>query len=79
MLVPVPFSDRLMLFTGYITSMILFTCYSAILVSILATMEPMLPFADFEELLQNPDWNLGVRTNTALADSLAVVSFITII
>ena len=69
---PAPFSGKVMLFTAYATSMILFTCYSAVLVSILTTMAPTLPFRDFKEMLENPDWNLGVRTNTALADALAV-------
>ena len=57
---------------GFFTSMILYTCYSAILVSILTTMSPTLTFTNFEELRNHPDWLIGVRTNTALADALAV-------
>lgn len=65
-------SGRIVFFAGFWTGLILFTCYSAILVSILTTRQPQLPFRNFEGLLENPDWNLGVRTNTALADALAV-------
>ncbi|XP_069970501.1 glutamate receptor ionotropic, kainate glr-3-like [Penaeus vannamei] len=72
MVEPRPMSGRIVFFAGYWTGLILFTCYSAILVSILTTRQPQLPFRDFEGLLNNPDWNLGVRTNTALADALAL-------
>ena len=71
---PQPFSAKLMFVTGFIVNMVLFTCYGGVLVSILTTMKPRLPFRDFEELQKRPDWNLGVRTNTALADFLAVIS-----
>ncbi|XP_042867604.1 glutamate receptor ionotropic, delta-1-like [Penaeus japonicus] len=69
---PRPMSGRIVFFAGFWTGLILFTCYSAILVSILTTRQPQLPFRNFEGLLENPDWNLGVRTNTALADALAL-------
>ena len=69
---PRPMSGKIVFFSGFWMGMILVTCYSAILVSILTTRQPQLPFKNFEGLLQQPDWNLGVRTNTALADSLAV-------
>lgn len=69
---PAPVSGKLMLFTSFATSLVLFNSYSGMLVSILTTMTPRLPFTDFEGLLQHPEWNLGVRTNTALADALAV-------
>ncbi|KAK3876549.1 hypothetical protein Pcinc_018677 [Petrolisthes cinctipes] len=69
---PKPMSGKLVFFSGLWMGLILLTCYSAMLVSILTTRQPQLPFKDFQELLQNPDWNLGVRTNTALADSLAL-------
>lgn len=69
---PEPVSGKIVFFSGLWMGLILLTCYSAILVSILTTRQPQLPFRDFVGLLQHPDWNLGVRTNTALADSLAV-------
>ncbi|XP_042230992.1 glutamate receptor ionotropic, delta-1-like [Homarus americanus] len=69
---PRPVSGKIVFFSGMWMGMILLTCYSAILVSILTTRQPKLPFKDFQALLDNPDWNLGVRTNTALADSLAL-------
>lgn len=69
---PRPVSGKIVFFSGFWMGMILLTCYSAILVSILTTRQPQLPFKDFQGLLEQPDWNLGVRTNTALADSLAV-------
>ncbi|XP_076051305.1 glutamate receptor ionotropic, delta-1-like [Oratosquilla oratoria] len=69
---PKPASGKIVFFMGFWAGMILFTCYSAILVSILTTMQPQLPFKNFEGLLESPDWNLGVRTNTALADALAL-------
>ena len=69
---PQPLCAQIMFIVGYLSSLILYTCYSAILVSILTTMKPSLPFSNFEELRERPDWNVGVRTNTALADALAV-------
>ncbi|XP_068219052.1 glutamate receptor ionotropic, kainate glr-3-like isoform X2 [Palaemon carinicauda] len=69
---PKPVSGKIVFFSGFWSGMILYTCYSAILVSILTTRQPQLPFADFSGLLKKPDWNLGVRTNTALSDSLAL-------
>lgn len=69
---PKAVSGKIVYFSGYWTGMILLTCYSSILVSILTTRQPQLPFTDFVGLLKRPDWNLGVRTNTALSDSLAL-------
>ncbi|XP_063876644.1 glutamate receptor ionotropic, kainate glr-3-like isoform X2 [Scylla paramamosain] len=69
---PRPVSGKIVFFSGLWMGLVLLTCYSAILVSILTTRQPQLPFKDFEGLLKNPNWNLGVRTNTALADSLAL-------
>ncbi|XP_071515842.1 glutamate receptor ionotropic, kainate glr-3-like [Panulirus ornatus] len=71
---PRPVSGKIVFFSGFWMGMILLTCYSAILVSILTTRQPQLPFKDFQGLLKQPDWNLGVRTNTALADSLALAA-----
>ncbi|KAB7499673.1 hypothetical protein Anas_14446, partial [Armadillidium nasatum] len=42
----------------------------SMLVSILTTMQPTLPFSNFEDLRKLPDWQLGTVTNSALTDLL---------
>ena len=61
-----------MMWTSYCNNLILLACYSGVLVALLATLTPQLPFQDFDGLIQRPNWDLAVRTNTAQADVLSV-------
>ncbi|KAB7495134.1 hypothetical protein Anas_13380 [Armadillidium nasatum] len=63
-------SGKLVMVTSSLCSLILYTCYSAMLVSILTTMQPTLPFSNFEDLRKLPDWQLGTVSNSALTDLL---------
>ncbi|KAA0200245.1 Ionotropic receptor 197 [Hyalella azteca] len=65
-------SERLLWFFVYWTSVLLFTSYSAVLIALLTTVRPTLPFTDFESLLLRPDWNLVIVQNRALSDYLAL-------
>ncbi|RXG52833.1 Glutamate receptor ionotropic, delta-2 [Armadillidium vulgare] len=55
-----------------LTSLVIFTRYSALLVSILATLQTNLPFRSFKDLQKLPDWKLGVLQSSAMFDILSM-------
>ncbi|KAL7633537.1 UNVERIFIED_CONTAM: hypothetical protein RMT77_016070 [Armadillidium vulgare] len=59
---PKSFSCQFFLTVGYLSSLILYTCYSSLLVSILTTFTPTLPFDDLEDLSEKPEWKLGIES-----------------
>jgi hypothetical protein len=58
-------SGRILIFTSYVTSLVLMASYSACLVSSLAVQRHDLPFRDLQGLLHDDSYRLGVLRNTS--------------
>ena len=58
-------SGRIIIFTSYMTSLVLLAAYSAFLISILAVQRQELPFRDLQGLLNDGSYRLGVVPNTS--------------
>ncbi|RXG55431.1 hypothetical protein Avbf_11522, partial [Armadillidium vulgare] len=67
---PKSVSGQITIVVGSLTILVIFTCYSALLVSFLATLKPVYPFRDFYDLRKRPDWKLGSSGHSALKDFL---------
>ncbi|RXG61929.1 Xanthine dehydrogenase, partial [Armadillidium vulgare] len=65
-------SNMLALAVSNLTSLVIFTRYSALLVSILATLQTNLPFRNFKDLQKLPEWKLGVLQSSAMFDLLSM-------
>jgi hypothetical protein len=53
-------SVRIVILTSYMTSLVLMAAYSAFLISSLAVQHQHLPFRDFQGLLHDGSYKLGV-------------------
>ena len=58
-------SGRIVIFTTYMTSLVLMAAYSASLTSSLAVQHHDLPFRDFQGLLNDGSYRLGVLINSS--------------
>ena len=65
-------SGKIMMWTSYCTNVVIMVAYSGVLVAFLATFSPQMPFQDFEGLIKEPHWSLGVTPNTSHAEALMV-------
>jgi hypothetical protein len=70
--VPRSVSGRMHHLTGYFLSVVLFTSYSAALVSSIASRRATLPFRTFEEFLNNGHYRLGVVANSSIISNMRV-------
>ncbi|XP_069704802.1 probable glutamate receptor [Periplaneta americana] len=57
---PHSWTCRLVYFTAYVTAVVLFAAYSSVFISFLAVNHPVLPFTDFQGLLNAGNYKLGV-------------------
>ncbi|PNF35911.1 hypothetical protein B7P43_G06973 [Cryptotermes secundus] len=62
---PRSWSCRLVFFTSYLTAVTLLVAYSATFISFLAVRKTALPFADFEGMLNDGTYRLGLFPNSA--------------
>jgi hypothetical protein len=53
-------SGRIVIFTTYVTSLVLMAAYSAFLISSLSVQRRQLPFKDFQGLFDDGSYRLGV-------------------
>jgi hypothetical protein len=58
-------SARIVIFTSYMTSLVLMAAYSAFIISSLAVQHQHLPFRDFQGLLRDGSYKLGVTRDSA--------------
>ena len=58
-------SARIVVLTGYVTSLVLLAAYSAFLISSLAVQPRELPFRDLQGLLDDGSYRLGVLPNSS--------------
>ena len=58
-------SGRIVVFTAYMTSLVLLAAYSAFLISSLAVQPRDLPFRDLQGLVYDGSYKLGVVDNTS--------------
>jgi len=58
---PTFWSCRLVYVTSYLTAVVLFAAYSATFVSFLTARPYRLPFTDFQGLLNNGKYKLGIQ------------------
>jgi hypothetical protein len=58
-------SGRIVMLTLYVTSMVLMAAYSAFLISSLAVQRQHLPFKDFQGLLDDGSYRLGVLKDSS--------------
>ena len=65
-------SGRIVIFTTYMTSLIVMAAYSAFLTSSLAVQHTDLPFRDFQGLLNDGSYRLGVIPSTSQFNKLNV-------
>jgi hypothetical protein len=59
-------SGRIVVFTSYVTSLVLLAAYSAFLISSLAVQPRDLPFKDLQELIDDGSYKLGVQGNSSI-------------
>jgi hypothetical protein len=57
-------SGRIVIFTSYMTSLVVMAAYSAFLISSLAVQHQHLPFRDLQGLLYDRSYRLGVLGNS---------------
>lgn len=62
--VPLSWSSRLVYFISYLTAVITFTAYSAVVTSHLAVTKPALPFHTFQGLLEDGTYDFAVLKNS---------------
>jgi hypothetical protein len=65
-------SGRIVIFTSYMTSLVILAGYSASLISSLAVERRYLPFRDLQGLLFDGSYKLGVLDNTFTIDIFKV-------
>jgi hypothetical protein len=65
-------SGRIVLFTIYMTSLVVLAAYSAFLTSSLAVQHQELPFKDFQGLLDDGSYRMGVTSNSSLFNNFNV-------
>ncbi|PSN36657.1 hypothetical protein C0J52_24933 [Blattella germanica] len=65
---------RIVFFTSHLTALVLMAGYSASLISTLASREISLPFHDFQGLLEDGSYKVGVLTNSAQFDNIKLMS-----
>jgi len=65
-------SGRIVSFTSYMTSLVLMAAYSAFLISSLAVQHQVLPFRDFQGLLRDGSYRLGVMRDSSHFDNFRV-------
>jgi hypothetical protein len=58
-------SGRIVILTTYVISMVIMAAYSAFLTSSLAVQRQLLPYGDFQGLLGDGSYRLGVLRNDA--------------
>jgi hypothetical protein len=62
---PVHWSSRAVYVTAYVTAVVITASYAATFISFLAVRRYKLPFADFEGLLRDGSYRLGVVRGSA--------------
>jgi len=66
---------RLALHTVHFSSLVLFYCYSAAFIADCTLQEPTLPFTNFEGLLKDGSYQLGMMRSSIEMDSFKVSRF----
>jgi hypothetical protein len=61
-------SGRMVIFTSYVTSLVLLAGYSGFLISSLAVQPQNLPFTDLKGLLYDGSYKLGIVQNTSTSN-----------
>jgi len=72
---PTFWSCRLVYVTSYLTAVVLFAAYSATFVSFLTTRHYRLPFTNFQGLLSNGKYKLGIQLGSISQNYFQVVIF----
>jgi heme A synthase len=70
---PTPWSCRLVYVTSYLTAVVLFAAYSGTFVSFLTTRCYQLPFTDFQGLLSNGKYQLGIQLGSSNTNYFQVI------
>jgi hypothetical protein len=65
-------SGRIVIFTSYMTSLVILAGYSASLISSLAVERRHLPFRDLQGLLYDGSYKLGIQSHTSMLDLFKV-------
>ena len=65
-------SGRIIILTSYMTSLVFMAAYSAFLISTLAVQHHNLPFRDFQGLLNDGSYRLGVMSNSSYFNIFSV-------